>query len=1039
MGLTEFNYKHWPAMAVIVALVVLFGLLAAFKLPIQLLPSIEEPQISVGNFWRASAPEEVEANIVEPQEQVLKNLPGLTSMNSWINRGRGWVNLTFDAGTDIQEAKLDVINALNQTPPLPVDAGEPNVNVGGGGFGPGAASLLVRVLPGNPATNLSQYQELIETEVQSRLLRVKGVSAVNLQGEQPREVHITLDTYRAAALGITFSDVANVVSRSSDVSGGTADVGRRRYTVRFAGKFTPDALSQLIVGWSGERPVYLSEVAEVEIKPRDLDGFTLRNGYPSYYITVQREFGSNTVELLDGVNAAIVELNDGPLREAGLAIDLSFDSSVHIRRAIALIRDNLGLGMLLATGMLYFLMRSRRGVLLVAATVPLSIMMSFLVLQLAGRSLNVISLAGLAFAVGLVMDAAIIALENIVRMHQSGKSIEESVEAGSSQIRGALFASTATSVAIFVPVMFIAGVEGQLFRDLALTLAVAVTTSFFVAITVLPVAARAWLTKMKDVDPCAHWWERIANVVTTLTKTRLRSAFWAAGLMAASIACVILLLPKANFLPQAPADSINAGFLLPPGGTVEMLREEVAEPIVERLKPYMDHEKEPFIRGYNLSAFGSFNALFIYTVDPTQIDDMMKILNEDVLVGLPDTTAFVQRSTLLNFGFDGGRSINVDLQGPDIDQLMAAAGTAMGIVSEVLPTARTRPIPGLSVSEPELTLIPNDRRITAAGLDRATVATAVRAATSGMFVGEYFDGNSRMDMILKGPEWNSPDQLAATPISTPLAGLQTIGELADIQRTVGPSQLLRVNGERTVTLSVLPPEEMTVEEALDLLRDVAGPKMRAALPSDISIKYRGTADRLEAAFSTMAQNLILAILVLYLIMAAMFRSFWDSLLVLLAIPMALAGGVLGLRALNLFTSQSLDLLTMIGFIILLGLVVNNAILLVLQTREELKKGLQRNAAIHAAVRLRARPIYMSTLTSLFGMLPLALVPGVGAEIYRGLAIVIIGGMFINALFTLVFIPALMKLEPRWNKTADNDKPLDTGKTAQLGAAALEST
>jgi multidrug efflux pump subunit AcrB len=407
--------------AVVVALIALFGISSIASLPIQLLPTIEEPQVSIGNFWRAAAPEEMEANIVEPQENVLKNTPGLTNINSWIGRGTGWVNLTFAVGTDIQEAKLDVINNLTQAPPRPADALEPQVSAGGGGQTPGAASLLVRVLPGNPNRELASYQKLIEDEIEPRLARIPGVSRVELAGEQPRELHISFDSYRAAALGIQVSDIAQVISRATDSSGGFADVGRRQYTVRFAGQFEPDELSQLIVGWSNERPVYLSEVADVEIVPRKQDGFTLRNGYPAYYITVQREYGSNTVQILDGVNAVIAELNDGPLAEAGLEIDLSFDASVHIRRAIALVRSNLGIGLLLAVGVLYFLMRSRRATFLVTATVPLSLLVAFVALRLFDKSLNVISLAGLAFAVGLVMDAAIVTLENIVRVEEGPK------------------------------------------------------------------------------------------------------------------------------------------------------------------------------------------------------------------------------------------------------------------------------------------------------------------------------------------------------------------------------------------------------------------------------------------------------------------------------------------------------------------------------------------------------------------------------------------------------------------------------------------
>jgi multidrug efflux pump subunit AcrB len=991
-------------------LVALFGLTSAARLPIQLLPNIEEPQISVANFWRAAAPEEMEANIVEPQENVLRNTPGLTNINSFIGRGTGFVNLTFDVGTDIQTAKLDVINNLTQAPPRPGDALEPQVNVGGGQQAPGAASLLIRVLPDNPNRELASYQKLIEDQVQPRLARIPGVSQVNLQGEQPRELHITFDSYRAAALGVEVNDIISTVSRATDSSGGFADVGRRQYTVRFVGQFEPEQLNELIVGWSNERPIYLNEVADVEIVPRKQDGFTLRNGYPAYYITVQRDYDANTVSILDEVNKAIVELNENVLHEAGLEMDLSFDASIHIRRAISLVRSNLGLGLLLAVGVLYFLMRSRRATFLVTATVPLSVLVAFVALRMFDKSLNVISLAGLAFSVGLVMDAAIVTLENIVRCRQSGLSQREAVAKGTRQITGALFASTVTSVAIFMPVLFMQGMEGQLFQDLALTIAVAVSASFFIAITVLPVAANFFLRKEND-DPLVHWWDRITKLIMHLTRTPARCGAWIAGILGASLLAILLLVPKANLLPQAPSDSLNAFFAMPPGGTVEMVETEIAGTIVERLRPYMEHEQQPYIRGYNLSSFGSFNALFVYPQDPNRIEEMISIVRDEILVDLPDTQAFVQRSSLLNFGFDGGRSINVDLQGSNINALSDVALKAMPLINEAIPGAQVRPVPGLQIAEPELQLIPNDRRITAAGLDRAAVANIVRALTSGTFIGEYFDGNDRMDMILKGPTWDSPDELAAVPIATPLAGIQSIGELADIRRTVGPTQLLRVNGQRTLTLAVTPPPEMTVQEALDTLREVVGPQIRDVMPGDVSLAYRGTADRLEGAFSTMKVNLAVAAVVLFLVLAAMFRSLWDALLVMLSMPLAVAGGVVALRTLNLFTTQAMDLLTTIGFLILLGLVVNNAILLVMQTRSGQKNGLGRSGAVAEAVRVRARPIYMSTLTSIFGMLPLMLVPGVGSQIYRGLATVIIGGMFVSAIFTLVLMPSILRLPP----------------------------
>ena len=1007
MNITELSTKHWPSVAVAVALVALFGLSSMISLPIQLLPTIEEPQVSVANFWRAAAPEEMEANIIEPQENVLKNTPGLTDISSFIGRGQGFINLSFAIGTDIQAAKLDVINNLSQVPPGPADATEPQVFAGGGRNLPGAASLLVRVLPDNPNQDLSSYQSLIEEFIQPRLARIPGVSRVDLQGERPREVHITFDSYRAAALGIQISDIISTVSRATDSSGGFADVGRRQYTVRFVGQFEPGELNELIVGWSNERPIYLSEVADVEIVSRKQDGFTLRNGFPAYYITVEREYDANTVSILDGINEAIVELNAGPLADAQLEMDLSFDASVHIRRAISLVKNNLGLGLVLAIGVLYFLMRSRRATFLVTATVPLSLLVAFIALRMFDKSLNVISLAGLAFAVGLVMDAAIVTLENIVRCRQNGLDMNEAVAKGTRQITGALFASTVTSVAIFVPVLFMEGMEGQLFQDLALTIAVAVSASFVIAITVLPVAA-SFLLKEEN-DPVENWWSGITKLVMHLTRTPTICRSWIVAILGGSLLVMLLLVPKANLLPQAPSDSLNAFFAMPPGGTVDMVQNEIAAPIVARLKPYMDHEKQPYIRGYNLSAFGTFNALFIYPQDPARIEEMMSIVRDEVLVDLPDTQAFVQRSSLLNFGFDGGRAINVDLSGNDITALSQVALQGMGIISEAMPGAQVRPNPSPSIAEPELQLIPNDRRITAAGLDRAALANIVRALTSGSYVGEYFDGNDRMDMILRGPLWGSPEELASIPIATPLAGIQTIGELAEIRRTVGPTQLRRVDGQRTMTLSVRPPDDMTVQEALETLRDVAGPRIKEVMPAGISIQYRGTADRLEAALSTMTTNIAVAAVVLFLILAAMFRSLWDALLVLLSMPLAVAGGILSLRIMNLFTMQAMDLLTTIGFVILLGLVVNNAILLVMQTRTGQRNGLDKTEAVAQAVRMRARPIYMSTLTSIFGMLPLMLMPGVGSQIYRGLATVIVGGMIVSAVFTLILMPSVLRL------------------------------
>lgn len=1033
MNLTRNALKNPAAVLVIVALIVIFGMLSVYKLPIQLTPDIEQPQITISVGWRSAAPEEMESVIIEPIENVVKNTQGVNKVTTTVSRGFGNITLTFDVGADMQKAMLDVINNLNQAPPLPLDAIEPVVSQGGGRGGPNTASLMIKTLPGNPTEDLGAYQKLIEDVVQPRFARIPGMGQVNLASHRPRELRITFDPLRAASLGITIGQLSNTISRANDVSGGVADVGRRQYTVRFSGQFGVDNLTQMIVGYSGNRPIYLKDIATVENTLVDRFGFNLRSGQPSYYFTLKRQNDANTVALLDEINIAIKELNEGPLKVAGLTIDLSFDSSVHIRNALSLVKNNLGLGVVLALGILWLFLRGMKTTLIIATTIPISLMVSFIALSVFDRSLNVISLAGLAFSVGLVLDAAIIVQENIVRLRAKGLDNHKAVLRGALQVSGALFASTATSVAIFLPILFMAGIEGQLFSDLALTLSIAVIASLVSAITVLPIASKYWLKEDSITDPFARYWEKLTKLVMRLTDSSIKRTSWIVLLVGGSLVVTSLMLPKTDFMPRAPIDGFFFSLNMPPGGNVDFIEHEMANVVKARLAPYLSGEQKPKIKSYNFYSFGAGSTGgFIYADDPTRVEELMNIVRTQVLNDVPDTQVFLFRGSMINVSGGGnGRTIDVDIKGADIEQLMKVAGIGLQEINQHMPATTAFPIPGLTLSEPELQLIPDDRRITQAGLTRHDVANAVRAYTSGLFINEYFDGNDRVNVILRGTQWNSPDELASLPIYSPLAGIQTIGELTEIVRTAGPTQLRRVDGKRTVSIQVSPPATMSLEEALAILNDKVLPKMNEALTADASILLSGNANKMSSAITDMITNFALALCILFLLMTALFKSAKDSLLVLLVMPMAVAGGVVALNVLNLFAYQSLDLLTMIGFIILLGLVVNNAILLVDQTRQSERAGKTRTQAVAEAVSIRARPVYMSTLTSLFGMLPLMLMPGVGSEIYRGLAAVIVGGMLVSAIFTLVLFPSLLRIGESTVKQSNNVTHLTPQRAKQV--------
>jgi len=1008
VSLTESAVRN-PAATLVAALLVLgFGALAIYRLPIQLLPELSPPRITIYTVWRAAAPQEIEEEIIQPQEKVLRNIQGLTSMVSTISRDEGYIQLDFAIGWDMQRALIDVITNLNQAPALPEDAEEPIVSAGAGTTGNDSAATLQLFRPdGDASIDMAAYEDLVETVVEPRLARIPGVSRVRLESRRQREVAVRIDPHRLAGMGIAIADVAAALRRATDVSGGFADVGRRQYTVRFAGSFDIAALGELVVGWRNAQPVYLRDVARIEAGWMERNGFSHRNGHPSYYIRLERGNDANTVELLDALNIAIDDLNAGPLAREGLVLELSFDASLHIRRAIALVQGNLLLGLALASLILFYFLRIMRATLVIALSIPLSLMGAFLVLQVTGHSLNVISLAGVAFAVGLAMDASIIVQENIMRLSQQGLERREAAEQGTHQVSAALLSSTLTSVAIFLPIVFIEGIEGELFQDLAITLSAAVLTSLLVSLTILPMATAHAVTRTVPDDPLESFWQRLADWVSRRTATATARAGWTASILGASMLAGILLMPKVDFLPKADVDAIEGYLSLPPGTNLDTIEREIFGEIEARLQPYYSGGKEPRVRGYNVGVGPGWASLFLYPASPDGVEPMLELLRGEILANIPDVEPIVQRASMIQIDAGGGRNIAIDIRGADLETLMAAASVGMARVRSLWDEVAAYPVPALAMDQPEIRVIPDDKRLGQAGVDRAVLADSVRALTDGLYAGEYFDGNRRYDIIVHGPGWSTPEELASTPVATPYAGVQTIGELARIDYTVGPVQLQRVDGLRTVTVNVIPPEKVTLEEAIERLKADLGPEVEAMLPPGASVRYRGSADRLEQAVGKMVMNFVIAILILFAIMAAVFRSAWDSMLVLLVMPPAIAGGIVALKIFNLFSYQSLDMLTMIGFIILLGLVVNNAILLVDQTRTLEKRGADRALAIRQAVQMRARPIFMSTLTSIFGMLPLMVVPGVGSEIYRGLAAVIVGGMTASALLTLLLMPSLL--------------------------------
>jgi multidrug efflux pump subunit AcrB len=975
-------------------------------------PDIARPEISIWTEWRASAPNEIESEIIEPQERVLRSIPGLLRMQSTAQFGRAIINLQFVIDSDMNRALIEVMNRLNQVPRYPVDALEPVISLGGEDFDKVIAWFAITARQGNPKP-IESYQDFIDDTVITRIERVPGVSRVGSFGGRKHEVRITFDPFKAANIGLDLTEIASQLGENADVSAGLNEVGRREYTLRFSGKYDVSSLGELVLEWREGKPVLLRDVARVEMTMVDATNVLHQNGGPSVAIYVIPESGVNVYEIMSNLKASVADLRENELNWNNLDISQDSDDTIYISASVGMVRNNLLLGVSLAIVVLWWFLRKFRATLIVALAIPLCLLMAFMVLDFTGRTLNIISLAGLAFATGMVLDAAIVVLENIFRQREAGLSGNEASMRGVSQVWGALLASTATTVAIFMPVIFLQNEAGQLFSDLAVTISAAVVASLLVAVTVLPTAAANWVKGEAIDDHHRSWWHWVTSHIMSWTGTPRKRWTWVGILTAVPIVLAAFLVPPADYLPEGKKNFIMGFMITAPGMGMDTAGEELVNVIDGRLAPYLSGEKTPQIKSYFLGTakgWGSF--IGGEAVHDDEVDELIGIFNREIVAGFPDTFGFVGRDPIFG-GSRGGRKIDIDLSADSFDSLLAAGRAGFYTVMQALPEANVRPVPGLELAEPEIRLIPNDRKIAEVGWNRSRMATVVRAMGDGAFLGEYFDGTRRYYVVMRAENWYSPEELGALPVATANGDVLALGELASVTRTAGPSNIRRIDRKRTLTLEVTPPPDMAMEEALAIIKQQVAPRILDSMPKGGTVRYRGTAEALDEALTSMTGSFILAVVILYLLISALFRSFRDSLLVVLTLPMATVGGVVSLRLVDLALfaggGQQMDLLTMIGFVILLGLVVNNAILLVYRARDAEREGMSRRDAVESAVRLRLRPILMSTTTSIFGMLPLMLMPGAGTELYRGMAAVIVGGMLVSTVFTLILLPSLLRM------------------------------
>lgn len=1012
---------------VVVLIICVLGIAAAFRIPVQMIPDLSVRTITVMTGWAGATPQDVESEILIEQERYLRSLPNLQRMESLAETGRATIELEFPFGVDVNEALIRVANALSQVPSYPENVDQPQLI--SSSFSENAFMYFnVVPLPGNPlALDIDMIGDFVEDEVRPRMERVAGVSQIEVRGAAERQVKILVDPAKLAQRGLGLTDVRSAIrSRNRDVSGGDVDDGKRRYLLRVVGRFQDVAsLQNLILAQRGGSDIYLKDVAEVSMDHFEVRDIAFKDGQRSINLAVRREAGSNVIDIKYAMLAEVENLRKELLAPNGLDIVLTGDDVRYVQDSVRNVVTNLAIGALLATAILYLFLRSASSTVIGLMGIPVCTVVAFLGLMLMGRTINVISLAGVAFAIGMTLDNTIVVLESIEKCRRQGRDAMEAALTGVREVWPAVLASSVTTVLVFAPILFIQEEAGQIYSDIAIAISSAIIASMLFATLVVPAACARF------EKPAAQHQPKITRAVERAVDWLTQNARRRHGTIAVSIAMTAglawWLMPPAEYLPEGEEPKAFSSMIAPPGYNLEEIM-RVANEIQDELNGALDADPKQYHRGemslpslkyYQLRV--NTNGLRVIS-EPTQHDDIHEMMSAltRLFEQFPGMRGFSGRGSIISSSQGGTRAVNLDIAGVDLSALYATAEAAFERAEALFDDPQLNSEPGsLSLDQPLIEVRPRWNRMAEVGFNSDEFGFTVAALSDGAFVDEFFVEDDKVDIFLyssAGRQQNL-EQLATQPVLTPSGQVLPLTALADIEETVDSDTLRRVNGQRTVTLLIIPPRDVALETAVKKVREEMLPAMLAAgeIGQGVSTSISGAADQLDATRDSLSRNLLVAVLLIYLILVAIFSHWGYPLAILVTVPLGIAGGVVGLVAINGLGSafggifhQPFDMITMLGFVILLGTVVNNPILIVDHTRGSLRDGDANIVeAVRGAVSARLRPILMSSSTTIFGLVPLVFIPGSGTELYRGVGIVVLTGILISTVITLSFLPCLL--------------------------------
>lgn len=1017
MSLYSFSVKKPITLLMIVCVVIITGIVSLTKIPLDLLPKIEVPVAVVSTSYKGVGPEEIEKLVTEPIEGAVATVGSMKNIQSISYDGNSLIIVEFNSGTDMDFASLEMREKIDLVKGfLPDEVENPMVIK----VDPNAMPIIQ--LSFYSEEDLGKLQSILMGIVKPRIERIEGVANVSLSGGKEKEVSISLEEGELEKYGLTIDKLAQLIGAENlNLPAGQIKKGNKKLSLKTVGEFQSiEDIKSMPIPLSTGGVIHLRDIADVSVEDKETTTVSRINGKEGINISIQKQSDSNTVRVSEEIHKELEAIEkDYP----DLDMEIVLDQAEYINMSIMNVFKNAIIGAVLAVAILYLFLRDLKTTLIISVSIPTSIIATFILLYFGNITFNIMTLGGMALGIGMLVDNSIVVLENIYRLRENGLDSQSASIEGAKEVSMAVTASTLTTIAVFAPMVFVEGITATIFKELAFTVAFSLVISLIVSLTLIPMLASRSLKK--EVEEKNNGFSKVFRSVRdgyeSILSWALNHKGWAIFIAIAIFVVTIfpLFILGGEFFPPVDEGTFIVNIDLPSGSSFQETNN-----VIENLEKDISKIKEvdtmfSFIGGSSFASFSSSTS----SSDSGSITVKLKGLKErdrttfqvadevrKIIKDTPGVDISVDTTSDLMGGL-GGDPINIEIKGENLDSLKEIGEDFKEIVNSIPGTREVKTSYEEGVPEVKIGL---DRDLLSQyGLTTYQVASAVRGSISGVLASKYKYEGTELDIVVKrgSSKDETIESIKSLPIMTPMGSSVPLEEVGKVSIENSPVTIYRKDQSRVVNIT----GQVFNRDMETVINEIENKLKEYKMPYGYSYGFEGQYKQLTKAYSDLTLALILALVFVYIILAAQFESFIYPFVVMLSVPLSFSGASLFL----LLSGKTLSVPAIVGGIVLAGIVVNNAIVLVDYINTLRRSGMERDAAVLKAGPTRFRPILMTTLTTVLGLIPLALRRGEGSEIQSPMAVAVIGGLFFSTLLTLVFIPVMYIVFDNLRKTKED--------------------